>query len=172
MVKNAGPSSSSPGQAFSSPNNYDGDPSSSSFLSAAKNVTNAVLQMQPKLPNVLAFLVVTLYVLNQTHSLPKPLSRIVSKVLFWPTLPITVSKRIGKWSTNIDETVMMGGAPFGFARMPKRLHAKHGVRGIINMCEEYQGPSSHYKRLGMRHLRLPTADHFVPTVSDLQASPA
>jgi len=33
----------------------------------------------------------TLYFLNQKHFLlPKPISAIVSKILFWPTLPITV----------------------------------------------------------------------------------
>ena len=42
------------------------------------------------------------------------------------------------------------------------------VRGVINLCEEYSGPTKSYKRLGMRHLRLPTTDHFQPTVEDLE----
>jgi len=65
---------------------------------------------------------VGLYVLNQKHLLPKPLSRIVSKALFWPTLPITVAKRIGSWTTVVDDTVIIGGAPFGFAGIPERLY--------------------------------------------------
>lgn len=36
-------------------------------------------------------------------------------------------KRLGKWTTCVDETVMMGGAPFGFAGLPESLHEKHGV---------------------------------------------
>ena len=63
----------------------------------------------------------TLYILNQARVLPAPLSAIVSKTLFWPTLPITVGKRIGKWKTTIDDTVIMGGAPFGFVKIPEKL---------------------------------------------------
>ena len=42
------------------------------------------------------------------------------------------------------------------------------VRGVINLCEEYAGPQKSYKRLGMLHLRLPTTDHFEPSVEDLE----
>jgi hypothetical protein len=71
---------------------------------------------------------VTLYVLNQKHMLPMPLGRIVSKALFWPTLPITVSKRIGSWSnTVVDDTVVLGGAPFGFCNIPEKLYHEYGV---------------------------------------------
>ena len=42
------------------------------------------------------------------------------------------------------------------------------IRGVINLCEEYRGPEQTYKRLGMRHLRLPTTDHFEPSVEDLE----
>lgn len=70
---------------------------------------------------------VSLYILNQKHLLPKPLSRIVSKCLFWPTLPITVVRRLGSWETVIDGTVIMGGAPFGFAKIPEKLYEQYGV---------------------------------------------
>ena len=70
----------------------------------------------------------TLYVLNQKHMLPMPLGRVVSKALFWPTLPITVSRRIGSWSnTVVDDTVVMGGAPFGFCNIPEKLYREYGV---------------------------------------------
>ena len=74
-------------------------------------------------------LVVTLglYILNQKHLLPKPLSAVVSKVLFWPTLPITVGRRLGAWSTVVDDTVIIGGAPFGFVQLPERLYYEYGV---------------------------------------------
>lgn len=113
---------------------------------------------------------VGLYVLNQKHLLPKPLSRLVSKALFWPTLPLTVSKRLGAWTTVIDETVVMGGAPFGFAAIPEQLYHDYGVRGVVNFCEEYTGPAAAYQRLGMTELHVPTADHFEPTVADLEAT--
>ena len=74
---------------------------------------------------------VALYVLNQKHLLPKPLSRIVSKVLFWPTMPITVARRIGSWTTAVDDTVIMGGAPFGFAGIPDKLYNQFGVSALL-----------------------------------------
>jgi hypothetical protein len=73
-------------------------------------------------------LTVTLYILNQNHMLPMPLGRIVSKALFWPTMPLTVSKRIGSWSnTVVDDTVILGGAPFGFCNIPEKLYRNYGV---------------------------------------------
>ena len=114
-----------------------------------------------------AFATITLYVLNQNHMLPKPLGMFTSRLLFWPTLPITVSRRIGKWTTVVDNAVVLGGAPFGFMKYPEKLR-ELGVRGVINMCEEYHGPAKSYKRLGIEHLRLPTMDHFEPSVEDLK----
>ena len=114
-----------------------------------------------------AFATITLYVLNQNHMLPKPLGMFTSRLLFWPTIPITVSKRIGKWTTVVDNAVVLGGAPFGFMKYPEKLR-ELGVRGVINMCEEYHGPAKSYERLGIEHLRLPTVDHFEPSVEDLK----
>jgi atypical dual specificity phosphatase len=82
-------------------------------------------------------------------------------------MPITVARRIGHWTTEIDDTLIMGGAPFGFAKIPDKLYHR-GVRGVVNLCEEYRGPEASYRRLGMRHLRLPTTDHFEPTVQDME----
>lgn len=110
---------------------------------------------------------VILYILNQQHLLPRPLAAVVSKALFWPTLPITVSKRVGRWVTRIDETVVLGGAPFGFLGYPEKLRDDYGVKGVINMCEEYRGPIKQYKELGMEELYLPTTDHFEPSREDI-----
>ncbi len=100
--------------------------------------------------------------------LPMPIGKFVSKALFWPTIPITISRRIGKWSTVVDNSVVMGGAPFGWCGYPERLSRQFNVRGVINMCDEYRGPISSYKKLGIEHLRLPTVDHFEPSVEDLK----
>jgi len=108
------------------------------------------------------------YVLNQKALLPKPFAAVVSKVLFWPTLPITVGRRIGKWKTVIDDVVVMGGAPFSFAHLPESLYHEYSVRGVVNMCDEYRGPVEKYRQLGMRQLHLPTVDHFAPDVDSLE----
>ncbi|KAL7481419.1 hypothetical protein ACHAW6_007101 [Cyclotella cf. meneghiniana] len=119
----------------------------------------------------IAIATVTLYILNQKHMLPKPLGRVVSRALFWPTIPITVSRRLGKWTTEVDNAVIIGGAPFGFMKYPEKF-AKQGVRGIVNMCDEYRGPVSSYQRLGIEQLRLPTVDHFEPSLDDLKRAVA
>jgi atypical dual specificity phosphatase len=110
---------------------------------------------------------VVLYILNQQHLLPRTLSSMVSKALFWPTLPITISKRVGRWLTPIDDTVIMGGIPFGFLGYPKRLREQYNVKGVINLCEEYRGPLKQYNELGMEELYLPTTDHFEPSQEDM-----
>lgn len=129
------------------------------------------------MPNVASMIVrsavvatVALYILNQKHYLPMPLSRVVSKALFWPTIPITISRRIGKWTTVVDNAVVIGGAPFG--NYPYRLSKQFNVKGIVNMCDEYSGPVTSYERLGIEQLRLPTVDHFEPSVEDLKLAVA
>ncbi len=63
------------------------------------------------------------------------LSSIVSKTLFYPTLPITMSRRVGKWTTVVDDQVVLGGAPFGWLKKPEKLNKDYGVTGVINLCE-------------------------------------
>jgi hypothetical protein len=70
---------------------------------------------------------VILYVLNQQHLLPKPLSAVVSQILFWPTLPITLSKRIGHWITVVDDVVVMGGVPLPFTNFAYHLNTQYQV---------------------------------------------
>lgn len=135
--------------------------SSGTFFSSLPKISSVCLRS-------LAIATVTIYVLNQKHLLPKPMSKVVSKVLFWPTIPITVSRRIGKWTTEVDDAVLIGGAPFGFMKYPKKLAEQFHVRGVVNMCDEYRGPVSAYQRLGIEQLRLPTVDHFEPSVEDLK----
>ena len=142
------------------------------FLESNQYTSSVIFSSLPNFGSMLlrsaAIATITLYVLNQKHMLPMPIGKVVSKALFWPTIPITISRRIGKWSTVVDNAVVMGGAPFGWCGYPERLSRQFNVRGVINMCDEYRGPISSYKRLGIEHLRLPTVDHFEPSVEDLK----
>jgi|AntRauTorckE5430_2_1112549.scaffolds.fasta_scaffold12842_1 hypothetical protein len=141
------------------------------FGSNAENISAVVFPSFVQLVSKVALgAVVTLYILNQQQLLPRGLSSVVSKTLFWPTLPITFCKRIGKWSTPVDDTVVLGGAPFGWLNIPKKLHDEYGVRGVINMCEEYEGPTNQYTKLNMRELRLPTTDHYEPSLEDIKTA--
>lgn len=64
----------------------------------------------------------------------------------------------------------MGGAPFGFFGIPQHLAKQYQIKGIVNMCDEYKGPTRQYERLGMTELRLQTVDHFVPSLEHLEAA--
>jgi atypical dual specificity phosphatase len=46
---------------------------------------------------------------------------------------------------------------------PQSLWAA-GVRGVVNMCCEYGGPVDAYKTIGIKQLRLPSVDHFEPSI--------
>lgn len=102
-----------------------------------------------------------LFVLFQKKLLPKPIAKVVSKLLFYPTFPITAALRIGNYWTEIDDTVILGCAPMGFMGHPEKM-AKLGVKGVVNMCFEYSGPQTYYAQQGIRQLRLPVIDHTEP----------
>jgi len=142
-------------------------PAASSTDSLTTSATMLVPQMSGLVVRTALGVTVALYVLNQSHLLPRPLAAVVSRLLFYPTLPITASKRIGKWVTKIDDTLVLGGAPLGLLDYPRVLKEDYGVAGVINMCEEWRGPLRHYKKLGMEELYLPTTDHFEPSQEDL-----
>lgn len=90
-------------------NGDDGDkkPDAPSYNKISQRVAAATV-IPPLLPTVVLkyFFGVTvgLYILNQKRLLPRPLSAIVSRSLFWPTLPITALRRGGKWITQVDDT--------------------------------------------------------------------
>ena len=103
------------------------------------------------------------WVLFQKKLLPKPLSKVVSKMFFLPTFPITALMRLGNYWTKLDDTLILGCAPMGIMGHPNELY-KLGVRGVVNMCYEYPGPISSYDTLGMKQLYLPTVDHYEPSL--------
>ena len=59
----------------------------------------------PHVLGLVASAVVITYVLFQLKLFPKSVSRIVSKILFYPTFPITFLTRWGNFWCAIDETV-------------------------------------------------------------------
>lgn len=108
-----------------------------------------------------------LYVLFQKKLLPRNLSLMVSKVAFFPTMPMTAWKARGNYMTEIDDTLILGCAPFSAMGHPQHL-SDMGVKGVINMCLEYRGPERSYEKLGITQLRLPTVDHFESSPEQLE----
>lgn len=109
------------------------------------------------------------YVAFQKKLLGKAVSRMVARCYFWPTLPFTMALRWGNLVTKMDDTVLVGVAPVGFQVNPQVLH-RRGVRGVINLCDEFRGPRRQYARLGMEELWLPTVDHWEPSVASIRSA--
>ena len=107
-----------------------------------------------------------LYGMFQKKMLPQNVSTVVSKLMFFPTLPFTYLQRVGNLFTEVDSTVILGTAPLQLLGHPKELYSR-GVRGVVNMCSEYAGPQAAYRELGIKQLRLPTTDHFEPSLQSL-----
>ena len=46
---------------------------------------------------------------------------------------------------------------------PKKFK-EMGIGGVVNLCSEYEGPVSAYKREGIEQLWIPSVDHFEPEI--------
>lgn len=95
------------------------------------------------------------YMAFQLHLLPKKLSKIVSKVFFYPTLPLTYWTRRHAYWTQLDGKVIFGVALLEPLQHVEMLHSK-GVRAVVNLCDEYSGPLRKYDKLAIVQLYLPT----------------
>lgn len=114
-------------------------------------------------------ILVLVYVLFQLHLLPDAVARVASVIFFYPTMPFTYFSRCNNYWTLIDSHVFLGAAPIRFLNHVEQLHAR-GVRGVINLCSEYRGPTDLYRKYGIEQLYLPTTDHQEPSVADLRAA--
>ena len=65
-----------------------------------------------------------------------------------------------------DGTIVQGSMPF--PSDVKTLVGEHGVVAVVNMCDEYKGPTAEYRKLGVEQLRLRTFDTTVPKPEDLR----
>ena len=83
--------------------------------------------------------------------------------ILWNQLLFRIVPGRAYWDV-IDDTVVMGA-------MPLPQHAAKlcalGVRGVVNMCEEYAGPLAAYGEAGLTQLHLPTIDFTAPNYEDV-----
>lgn len=97
------------------------------------------------------------------------MKRLRAEMLFVPTLGWNVLLgrvlKVRRWWDRIDESVVIGALPF--PSDVKRLH-RIGVRGIVNTCEEYSGPSRLYQNYGIRQLRIQTVDFTHPSLESVE----
>lgn len=96
---------------------------------------------------------------------PRPIARL----LFWPTLMWNMALgrwlHVRHWWDRIDDHVILGALPF--ASDVSKLAAE-GVRGVVNTCEEYGGPTAAYTAANIRQLHIPTTDFHPPRLEDLE----
>lgn len=94
---------------------------------------------------------------------------VLSRVLFLPTfiwnygLARVFHQR--HWWDRVDDFVILGAMPL---RRDVPILAEIGVRGVINMCREYSGPTDQYAKYGIEQLWLPTVDFNPPTLEDTE----
>ena len=90
---------------------------------------------------------------------------LVANLLFLPTYAWNiVMGRILKrrrWWDYADPLVILGARPM--TRDLQRLYDE-GVRGVVNMCQEFPGPLKRYTKLGIEQLWLPTVDFQPPSI--------
>lgn len=99
--------------------------------------------------------------------LPQDTSAFVGKVIFPFTYPVTALKRITNYWTEIDDTLLLGCAPMNFLNHPKSLYNLN-VRGVINLCDEYNGPVKSYNDLGIEQLHIKVVDHYEPSYLQME----
>lgn len=91
-----------------------------------------------------------------------------SRAIYYPTLLWNVSLgrwlKIRNWWDPIDDHVVLGAVPF-----PRDVPAlaNMGVRGVINTCEEYGGPTNEYEQFGIEQYWMPTIDFTHPADDDI-----
>lgn len=76
---------------------------------------------------------------------------------------------IRRWWDEADEGLLLGARP---NPSDARKLADLGVTGVVNTCEEYEGPKDVYAEYGIEQLYVPTIDFTHPSIEDVEASVA
>ncbi|PQO32571.1 phosphatase [Bremerella cremea] len=96
------------------------------------------------------------------------LQHLYARAIYWPSYFYnwTMIRRLKwwRWYDEIDEHVFVGAVPS--RKMAEDLAAS-GIAGVINTCQEYEGPLDIYKQHGIEQLYLPTVDFTPPSVEDI-----
>ena len=83
----------------------------------------------------------------------------VARLTLWPTVSWNYVRHLIGERNYYDEVypgVFVGGAPW--ALMAEEFIQTHGVKTVVNCCEEYKGPESVYRANGVQQLRLNCID--------------
>ena len=117
-----------------------------------------------------------LYVLLEKKLLPRRLWRPLSSLYFYPMMLPNLAFRLASgqpYFSDVDGGVMLGATPMLIAGHVEALH-RDGVRAVVNLQAEYEGPLEAYAALHppIEMLRVPVTDHVEPTVAELEQAVA
>ena len=114
------------------------------------------------------------YLLLEKKMLPRGWWGAASRFYFYPMMLPSLLARVmsGQPSfSDVDGGVMLGSVPMVLTGDVNALH-RDGVRAVVNMQAEYEGPVAAYRSLHppIVQLRIPVVDHVEPTIEQLEAA--
>ncbi len=96
------------------------------------------------------------------------MSTFLARTIYFPTLIWDIVecrlRGLNKWDV-IEDGLWLGAFP---ARKEVRLLHDMGVRGVLNTCEEREGPTKEYATFGINQLRIPVVDFVEPTLDEIK----
>ena len=107
--------------------------------------------------------------------LPEWLKYPLTVLGFWPTVMCTrvfcfFAEMLGcsrvRLYNRITPSIVLGVAPV-YHSFVSQLHASENVRGVINLCKEWNGNEDCYAAKGVKQLYLPTIDFESPKMEDV-----
>lgn len=123
--------------------------------------------------SLLAFMLI--YVLLQKKKLPQQWWYMLTRIYFYPMMLPNYLWRLwvvrGTYFSPVDDTLLLGAVPLVFAGHVKKLH-EQGVRGVVNLMAEYEGPKYDYASCTppIEQIHLPVIDHMEPSDEQLDAA--
>ncbi len=92
----------------------------------------------------------------------------IAQLIFLPTyawnLLLGRVLRLRHWWDEVEPGVLLGARPL---RSDVQTLFDQGVRGVVNMCDEFEGPIDLYEKLGIEQLWLRTIDFQPPSLPSI-----
>ena len=105
---------------------------------------------------------------NQKLKFVKSIYRLRAKLFFYPSFfwSILLARilNVRNWWDKVDEVIIIGARPL--LGDISKLH-EIGVRGIVNLCEEFSGHTKQYEKYGIEQCYLPTIDFSSPSLKHI-----
>jgi len=99
----------------------------------------------------------------------KKIKAFYAYLLFYPTLFWTILLgrvlKVRNWWDEVDDNIILGAIPFS---RDVRMLSDIGVKCIINLCAESEGPVHLYEKCNIDYFALPTTDFTCPGIENIE----